>query len=55
MDSNDKWFTIGMIGICFAIMMPTIFSDKESDRIAACVSGENMEYVDGDCRPIQSD
>jgi membrane protein implicated in regulation of membrane protease activity len=56
-DNETKWLVLGLAAIIFAIMMPPalsiMFGDKESDRIAACMTQPNMEYIDGDCRRVQ--
>ncbi len=56
-DNETKWIFLGFAAIVFAIMLPialsTMFGDKESDRIAACMTQSNMEYIDGDCRRVQ--
>lgn len=56
-DNETKWIFLGIATIIFAFMSPialsTVFGDKESDRIAACMTQPNMEYIDGDCRRIQ--
>jgi hypothetical protein len=56
-DNETKWIFLGLAAIIFALMSPialgAAFGDKESDRIAACMTQPNMEYIDGDCRRVQ--
>ncbi len=56
-DDDMKWLMIGVAIIFTALFMaPAISSfatDSTAQQIAACVSQDGMEFVDGDCRPIQ--
>lgn len=55
--SNDegKWFMIGLALLALAFMLPVALSefapDHEAERIAACMTQPNMQYVDGNCVP----
>lgn len=56
--TGDKWAAIAGAVLFFSlfISMGISMSAEELARpkaIAACVSVEGMEYVKGDCRPIQ--
>lgn len=57
MDKDFKYFGMTLAAFAFIFMLPlmlnAVFGDKESDRIAACMTQPNMEYIDGDCRRIQ--
>lgn len=51
MNSNDKAL-VWVLGImAIPVLGLSLSWDSESDRIAACMQGENMQYVDGDCIP----
>lgn len=56
MDSAERT-VVWIAGICIGgitLMMAaaTIGFDTETDRISACVQSEHMQYVDGDCIPV---
>ena len=55
-DIDTKWLFmflgVGVIVIMLPLVLSSIF-DTQANRIAACMQGQNMEYVDGDCRSIQ--
>lgn len=50
--SEVKWLAIGVIGMFFAIAIMTFAPDDLAQRIAACMTQPEMQFVDGDCIPI---
>ncbi len=53
---DEKWLAIAFIFFTFMVMIPAVADQfMKPKEIRACVSGGNMEYVNGNCRPIQSD
>ncbi len=55
-DHDFKWFAIFGIGIALVVMLPFAFmGDTTAARIEACMKGENMQYVRGNCIPVGSE
>ena len=54
MDNDFKWFIIGMIGVMLSLGIMTFAPNEGAQRIAACMTQQGMQYVDGNCIPFGS-
>lgn len=49
-----KWYMIGITVIMVAALVAAAVSEQtKADRISACISAENMQYINNNCVPIK--
>jgi hypothetical protein len=52
MDNDVKWLAIMIIGVVFAIAASAFAPNGIAQKIEACMTQPDMQYISGNCVPI---
>jgi len=56
--SDFGWYAVMIVGVVFGLALMSFSGsslDSTAERIEACMTAPNMQYVDGDCIPQDSE